>query len=300
VVDVRVDREVDPAPRGGPGDPLQPLHDVGLQPVLGQSHQRLGGQPDVADRLDVEQPHEERFEVLPRDVGDVATGDHDVAYTGVLAQVSDHRVVPVDRLEGELELVDRRRRVADEVHPCAVAAVLRAGGQQLGEDLGGVPVGQPFGDPHVVLVERVAGGVRVRRPHRVPVGGHGDHVPPDRVGVERGRVRNPVGDHRVEHLRRYEHRHRGQRALVGREVGVELLADQVAEDVMQLPGVLHAVGALPLRRLPLLAGHVAPAREAGPVRLDQLPPPVLVRLHLGHVASGNSCSFLGTLLEILS
>ena len=52
VVDVGVDGQVDAAAGGGAGDPLQALDDVGLQPVLGQAHQRLGGQPDVADGLD--------------------------------------------------------------------------------------------------------------------------------------------------------------------------------------------------------------------------------------------------------
>ena len=102
------------------------------------------------------------------------------------------RVVPVDRLEGELELVDLRRGVADQVHPGAVAAVLRAGGEQLGEHLGRVAVGQALGHPHVVLVQRVAGRVRVRRPVGAAVGRDRDHVAPDRVGVERVGVRHLV------------------------------------------------------------------------------------------------------------
>ena len=285
MVDVGVDGEVDPAPAGGTGDPFQPLHDGRLQPVLRQAHQRLGGQPDVPDRLDVQQAHQERLEVLPRHVGHVAAGDHHVPYARVLTQVGEHALVPVHGLEGELELVHRRGGVAHQVHPGAVAAVLRAGGQQLGEHLGGVAVGQPLGDPHVVLVQGVAGRVRVGRPDRVPVGGHRDHVPADRVGVEARRVGYPVGHHRIDHLRRYQHRHRRQRPLVGVEVGVELGAHQVTEHLAELAGVLHAVRALPLRRLPLLPGHLAPAGEPGPVGLDQFPAPVLVRLHLGHVAS---------------
>ena len=166
----------------------EPLHagaDVVLQPVLRQAHQGLGGQPDVADVLDVEQPRDERLEVLERHVGDVAAGDDDVAHAGGAAQVVDHRVVAVDRLEVELQLVDDRRRVADEVHAGAVPAVLRAGRQQLGEHLGGVAVGEALGDPHVVLVQRVAGGVRVARPVGAPVGEDREHVVADRVGVER-------------------------------------------------------------------------------------------------------------------
>ena len=75
--------------------------------------------------------------------------------------------------------------VADQVHPGAVPAVLRAGGQQLGEHLGGVAVGQALDDPHLVLVQRVAGGVRVARPVGAPVAEHRQHVAADRVGVER-------------------------------------------------------------------------------------------------------------------
>ena len=165
--------------------------------------------------------------------------------------------------------------VADQVHPGAVAAVLRAGRQQLGEHLGRVAVGQPLGDPHVVLVQRVAGGVRVRGPVGAPVGEDREHVVAHRVGVERVGQRARAGRrvvrrHRVHHLRRHQHRHGGPLGLVALEVGVEPLVDQVAEQLAQLLEVLHAVGALPLDRRPLLGGDVLPAREAGPVRLDQL------------------------------
>ena len=166
-------------------------------------------------------------------------------------------------------------RVADQVHPGAVAAVLRTGRQQLGQHLGGVAVGQPLGGPHVVLVQRVAGGVRVRGPVGAPVGEHRDHVVADRVGVERlgqraraGRL--GAGRHRVHHLRRHEHRHRGALGLVALEVGVEPLVEQVAHQLAQLLDVLDAVGALPLDRLPLGGGDVLPPGEPGPVGLDQL------------------------------
>ena len=81
--------------------------------------------------------------------------------------------------------------VADQVHAGAVAAVLRAGRQQLGEHLGGVAVGEPLGHPHVVLVQRVAGGVRVRGPVGAPVGEHREHVVAHRVGVEARRSASP-------------------------------------------------------------------------------------------------------------
>ena len=61
VVDVGVDRERRRRARGPwPATRVHALDDVVLQPVLGQAHQRLGGQPDVADVLDLEQPGEER------------------------------------------------------------------------------------------------------------------------------------------------------------------------------------------------------------------------------------------------
>ena len=104
---------------------------------------------------------------------------------GRAAQVVEHVAEPVVRLADELELVDDRGGVADQVHPGAVAAVLRAGRQQLGQHLGRVAVGEPLGDPHVVLVQRVAGGVRVGRPVGAAVGEDRQHVVPDRVGVER-------------------------------------------------------------------------------------------------------------------
>ena len=238
------------------------LDDVGLQPVLRQADQRLGGQPDVADVLDREDLGQERLEPGPRHVGDVATGDHHVAHRRRTPQVVEHVADPVVRLRDELELLDDRRGVADQVHPGAVAAVLRAGRQQLGEHLGGVAVGQPLGRPHVVLVQRVAGGVRVRGPVGAAVGEDRQHVVTDRVGVERlgqrpraGRSR--VRDHRVHHLRRHEHRHRRALVLVPLEVGVEPVVDQVAEQLAELLDVLDAVGALPLDRGPVLGGDVA-------------------------------------------
>lgn len=161
VVDVGVDGEVDATAGGGAGDAFEAFDDVGLQPVLGQAHEGLGGEPDVADRVQFQQAHEVRLEVAPGDVGHVAAGDDDVAYAGVGFEVADVGVVAVDGLEGEFELVHGGGGVADEVHAGAVPAVLGAGGEQLGEDLGGVAVGEPFGDPHVVLVEAVAAGVGV-------------------------------------------------------------------------------------------------------------------------------------------
>jgi hypothetical protein len=73
----------------------------------------------------------------------------------------------------------------------------------------------------------------------------------DRVGVEvlgeRARTgRDGVRRHRVHHLRRDQHRHRGAFVLVALEVGVEPLVDEVAEQLAQLLEVLDAVRPLPL------------------------------------------------------
>ncbi len=80
--------------------------------------------------------------------------------------------------------------------------------------------------------------------------------------------------------------------LVPLEVGVERLVEQVAHQGAQLPDVLHAVGALPLRAAPLLVGHVAPARQPAPVGLDELDPAVAVGLTVG-VDRGRARQHLG-------
>ena len=169
-----------------------------------------------------------------------------------------------------------RRGVADEVHPGAVAAVLRAGRQQLGEHLGGVAVGEALGHPHVVLVQRVAGGVRVRGPVGTTVGEHREHVAADRVGVER------LGQRARAARRRRAAPSCSSSAAApastswparpGRARGRRRTrsSTQVAEQRAQLPDVLDAVRALPLHGLPLLGGDVLPAREPGPVGLDEL------------------------------
>jgi hypothetical protein len=280
VVDVGVDRDVHaPGPRLG-GDPPDALDDVRRAPVLRQGHEGLGGEANVADVVDLEQLVEEGLEVLPRQVGHVTAGHDDVAHRRGGGEVVQHGLVTIHRLHRELELGDRRRGVADEVHPGAVTAVLRAGRQQLGEHLGRVAVGQPLDGPHVVLVQRVTLGLGVARPVGAPVGEHRQHVAPDRVGIEGGGVcrarRRHTGvafsrgrDHRVEHLRRDEHRHRRPLVLVALKVGVELVGEQVTHEVAQLADVLDTVAALPLGVAPLGLGHVTPPRETSPVGLDQ-------------------------------
>jgi hypothetical protein len=155
----------------------------------------LVAEPDVADGVDLEQLVEEALEVLPRQVGDVAAGDDDIAHPRGALEVVEHRGIPVDRLARELELGDLGRGVADEVHPRAVPAVLRAGRQHLGQHLGRVAVGQPLDRPHVVLVERVARGEGVRGPIGPAVGEDREHVAADRVrkeGLGEVRARRPA------------------------------------------------------------------------------------------------------------
>ena len=198
------------------------------------------------------------------------------------AQVVDHRVQPVGRLEHELVLVDLGGGVADQVHPGAVPAVLRAGRHDLGEHFGGVAMGESLDGPHLRLVQRVPRRVRVARPVGTTVAEDRQHVVPNRVGVERLGVRarrqGRGRSDRVEHLRRQQHRHRGPLGHVALQVGVQPLLEQVAHDRAQLLDVLHAVRPLPLHVAPLRLGHVPPAGQPGPVRLDQLGAAVGIRL----------------------
>ena len=239
------------------------LH-VRLQEVLRQPHQALRGQPDVADVLDVQQRQDELLEVLDRQVRHVAAGDDHVAHRRRPAQVLEHLAVAVLALRLELVLRDLRRGVADQVHARAVPAVLRARRQHLGQDLRRVPVGEPLDGPHVGLVQAVALRVRVRRPLGVALAERRRHVAADRVGAKLALV------HRVDHLRRDQHRHRRPLEHVALDVGRQVVGQVVAERRLQLLEVLHGVGALPLRALPLLCGDVPVARKARPVGLGQL------------------------------
>ena len=158
VVDVCVDREVDVALVGLLGQALHAGEHLVLQEVLGYPHEPLGGEPDVADVLDVEQRSDELLEVRDREIRDVPAGDDDVADRGGLAQVLEDRLVTVLLLHLEAVLDDLRDVVADEVHARAVTAVLGAGRQQLGQHLRRVTMGESLDRPHVGLVEAVALG----------------------------------------------------------------------------------------------------------------------------------------------
>jgi hypothetical protein len=96
---------------------------------------------------------------------------------------------------------------------------------------------------------------------RVSVAQGRGHVEADGIGPEVGLV------HRVDHLRRQEHRHRRSLLLVALDVGEEVVREVVAERRLELLQVLHRVSALPLGGLPLLGRDVPIARESGPIRL---------------------------------
>ena len=152
-VDVGVDGDVHPALAGPGPEPFHARPHVVGQPVLRQAHERLGGQADVTDAVHLQQGADERLQPGPGQVGHIPAGHDHVPHSGRGPQVVDHGGEPLGRGQPELELARRRGGVADQVHPGAVAAVLRAGGQHLGEHLGRVPVGQPFHRPHLRLVQ---------------------------------------------------------------------------------------------------------------------------------------------------
>ncbi len=242
-------------PRDG-GDPLDAGPDVVGQPVLRHPHQRLGGQPDVADVLDLQQVDQERLEPRPRHVRHVAAGHHDVADARRSSRGSRAcRPAAVCGLATNfslsitgVELPTRSIRVQCPQY-CG----------QVGRISASTLVGYRWVNPSVAHIScscsesRVACGcdgqsVRRSREHR-------QHVAADRVGVERlgvrpRRVRTRRHD-RVQHLRRQQHRHRRPLGLVALQVRVEPVLEQVAHHVAQLLDVLHAVRALPLHRAPL-------------------------------------------------
>ena len=74
--------------------------------------------------------------------------------------------------------------------------------------------------------------------------------------------------HRVDHLRRDQHRHRCALLLVALDVGEQLLGQVRAQRLLELGEILHRVGSLPLRGLPLLLCDVGVPGQPGPVRLD--------------------------------
>jgi hypothetical protein len=152
MVDVGVDGDVDAALPRRPGHPFARLEDVGLEEVLRDAHQPLRGQTDVPDVLDLEESDHEVLQPADRHVGHIAAGDDDVPHRGRAAEVVEHVLPPFVLLLLEPILQDLGRVVADQVHAGAVPAVLGTGGQELGQDLRRVAVGQALHGPHVGLV----------------------------------------------------------------------------------------------------------------------------------------------------
>ena len=133
--------------------------------------------------LDVEQPHHEAFQPLDRDVRHIAARHDHVADARRPSEVVEHRVPALALLLLELVLQDLDRVVADEVHPGAVPAVLRARGDQLGQHLGGVPVREPFDRPHLGFMQRISRRERVRRELLFAIAEGGRHVETDGIGT---------------------------------------------------------------------------------------------------------------------
>ncbi len=281
VVGVGVERQARAALARFLRQALQPLHHVVLQEVLRDAHQALGGQADVADVGDLEQGGDEGFQELYRKVRDVAARDHHVAHRRGLAQVVENLLVAFLLRGLEAQLRDLRHVVAHQVHARAMPAVLRAGLQHFGQDLGGVAVGEALHHPHVGLVKAVAAGVGVARPLRVPVVEGGQHVAPDRVFPE-------VFFHGVDHLGRDQHRHRGSLLDVLVDVLRQVVGQQGTHHLLELLQVLDGVLALPKSALPLGLRDVLPTGEAAPVRLrERFLERVLERLVPGsHVSRG--------------
>ncbi len=196
-------------------------------------------------------------------VRDVAARDHDVAHTGRAAQIVENLLVPVLLGDVKPELVDLGDVVADQIHSGAMPAVLGAGRQQLGEDLGRVSVRESLDHPHLGLVQAVARGLGVVGPVGAPIGERREHVTPHRVLPQVGQV------HRVQHVRREEHRHGGSKLLILRNAGREAVGQQVAERGLELAEVLDGVLTLPGRAFPIFPAHISIAGNAGPLRLDE-------------------------------
>jgi hypothetical protein len=92
-----------------------------------------------------------------------------------------------------------------------------------------------------------------------------DHVVADRVVPE---VRNV---HRVDHLRRHEHRHRGSLAPVALDRLGQVLGEEIAESLPKLVQVLDGVLTLPAGAAPLLLRYICVARDAAPVGFNEVP-----------------------------
>ena len=161
MVDVGVQRQVYPAGGGKVRHATNSVEHLLLQPVLRQRGQRLRRQADIADGVNLEQLREKRFQPRPGDVRHIPAGHDDITHRRCGAQVVQHSVLPVGRLQGQPGLADRWCGIADQIHPRAVPAILRAGREHFGEDLGRVSMGQPLHHPHLALVQRVSLGVRM-------------------------------------------------------------------------------------------------------------------------------------------
>ena len=260
-----VEREIDPALERLLRQPLHAAQDLVLEKVLRETDQALGREPDVPDVGDIQQGVDERLQLGDVEIGDVAARDDHVAHRRGPPEVVEDLRVPVLLRHGELELVHLGHVIADQVHPGAVPAVLRAGGQELGEHLRGVAVGQSLHHPHVGLVQAVAGGAGVIGPVGPAIRQRGCHVPAHRIPPQVGHV------HGIDHLRRDEHRHRRPPLLILTDTLGQIVGQQVSQGRLQLSQVLDGMAALPDGTLPIRSGYPAETGQPIPVRLGVFP-----------------------------
>lgn len=155
-------------------------------------------------------------------------------------------------------------------------------------------MGQTLDRPHITLVQRVPFSTRMGHEIGLPIGEYRQHVAPDRISAEgigeapRSTDRGLGGD-RVDHVRGDQHRHGRALALITCQISEEGVADKVRGDIAELTEVLEAMGALPLRRIPLPRSRFTPARKSPVVGLLSDSPSVGVGLEQIGRHSSSQC-----------
>ncbi len=245
------------------GQPFKSKKNDVLQKVLRDPHQSLARQADVADVRDVHQRADEMLQLANRYIGDIPSGNHHVANRGRPAKIVQNLVVTFLGRRLKTGLLHLGHIVADQIHPRAVAAVLGTGGQQLRQDLGRVPMGEPFDHPHVRLMQTVSAGLGMTGPLAHPVAEGRQHVAAQWVAPKVLLV------HRVEHLRGEQQRHRCSLALILFDARKQVLGKPLPQDLLQLSKILDRVSTLPQRAFPLRRGDFAVSGKARPVRLHE-------------------------------
>jgi len=101
----------------------------------------------------------------------------------------------------------------------------------------------------------------VAAPFQITLGEHRGHVTTNRISTKILFV------HRVDHLGRNEHRHRGSLRAIASNVLRDFVAHELTEDRFELRHVLHEIALLPEGALPFLAGYVFITGQALPIWL---------------------------------